>query len=133
MALTNTAKTDIARMILEGVDPAWRAATSTYLALFTADPTATGSFTNEATYTGYARMTLSKDGDFDTVGDTSSNANLIIFPACTGGTNTITHVALCTAVSGGTMIQSKALNAPIVVSNLIEPKFSIGSITVTVS
>lgn len=132
MALTDTAKSDVAKMITEGIDPSWRASTNVYLALFTADPTGAGLFTNEATYTGYSRKLLSKDADFNTVGAVSSNANLIIFPQCTGGTNTITHAALCTASTGGVMLQSKALNAPIVVSNLIEPKFSIGSITLTV-
>ncbi len=133
MPLTNTAATDVLKMISEGIDPSWRAATTFYVALFTADPTLSGSFTAEANYTGYARIPLVKDAEFNTVGNVSSNANLVQFGLCTAGTNTITHFAICTALTGGTMLQFKALNASINISAGIEPKFSAGSITVTAS
>ena len=61
MSLSNASESDALDIFLEGVDPAWRAGATGYLALVTgvsvdeADP-----LTNECTYTGYARIALTK-------------------------------------------------------------------------
>jgi hypothetical protein len=107
--------------------------TSLYLALHTADPGEAGDqTTSEATYTSYARLGVLRSG----AGWTASanpvvNAALAQFPQCTGGTNTITYVSIGTDVSGaGKILYSGALNSSLSVSNLIQPQFSAGALTI---
>jgi hypothetical protein len=62
-----------------------------YLALFTADPGDAGSVSNEATYTGYARKSIS----FGAAASRSIAQNAQVdFDQCTGGSETITHWGL---------------------------------------
>lgn len=112
----------------------WNANTDLYLSLHTADPGEAGSqTTNEATYTSYARVAVSRSGaGFIVSGNQASNAALVQFPQCTGGTNTITYVAVGTAASGaGQILYSGALTASLAVSSGIQPQFSIGAFVVT--
>ena len=60
MSMSNTAENKVLKALLQGTDIDFRASANLYLALFTADPTEAGVFTNEATYTGYARVTMAK-------------------------------------------------------------------------
>ena len=131
MSMSNTTENDTLKMQLVGTDPSWRASANLYLALFTADPTEAGVFTDEATFTGYARVTMPKAPSWTDGGSTFTNALLVQFPQCTGGTNTITHFAICTLASAGQILQSGALNSPLAISNGIQPQFSIGSISIT--
>ena len=132
MSKSNTTENDVLKAILQGTDPSWRAGANLYLALYTADPGEAGTATtNEATYTGYARITLVKSTAWTDGGSTFSNAALLQFPQCTGGTNTITHVAIVTTPSGaGQILYSGALNASLNVANLIQPQFGIGNLQV---
>ena len=131
MSMSNTTENDTLKMQLVGTDPSWRASANLYLALFTADPTEAGVFTDEATFTGYARVTMPKATSWTDGGSTFTNALLVQFPQCTGGTNTITHFAICTLAIAGQILQSGALNSPLAISNGIQPQFSIGSISIT--
>ncbi len=109
-------------------------ATSLYISLHTADPGEAGAQnTSEATYTSYARVAVVRSGSGFTVsGDTVSNAAAILFPTCTGGTNSITHFGIGLTSSGaGTLQFSGALVAPLAVSNGIAPVFQIGQLTTT--
>lgn len=78
MSLSNASESDAIDIFLEGADPAWRAGATGYLALVTgvsvdeADPLA-----NECTYTGYARIALTKATAWSGSGDTRTNANLL--------------------------------------------------------
>jgi hypothetical protein len=130
MSMSNAMENDVLKMSLVGTDPSWRAGANVYLALFTADPTEAGVFTNEATFTGYARVSMTKATAWTDGGSTFSNAGLVQFPQCTGGSNTITHFAICTLSTAGQILYSGALNSPLAISNGIQPQFSIGSITV---
>ena len=47
MSASNATENDLLELICKGIDPSWRAAASGYFALFTADPTDTGSLANE--------------------------------------------------------------------------------------
>lgn len=80
--------------------------TNLYVALHTADPGETGNqATSEATYTSYARVAVARSGSGWTVsGSSVVPAATISFPACTGGTNTITHFSVGVASSGSTKI-----------------------------
>lgn len=132
MSKANTTENDVLKMILQGTDPAYRAGANLYLALFTADPTETGSIANEATYTSYARVALVKATAWTDGGSTFSNAGLIQFPQCTGGSNLITHVALITTASGaGQILYKGALNSSLTVTNLIQPQFAIAALSIS--
>lgn len=138
MSFSNTAETDLLNLIFNKSLPSYLGTLSAtgltdfYLALHTADPGEAGSFAAEATYTGYARVNVVRTaGGWTVSGATAQNTALVQFPQCTGGTNTITHVSVCTAVSAGTLLISGALNSSLAVSNLITPQFSAGAITFT--
>jgi hypothetical protein len=108
--------------------------TSLYLSLHTADPGEAGDqTTSEATYTSYARVAvLRTSGGWTVTGNQAVNTALVQFPQCTGGTNTITHVAVGTAASGaGKVLYKGALSASLSVSNLIQPQFTAGTLTVS--
>lgn len=107
---------------------------SLFVSLHTADPGEAGDqTTSEATYTGYARVGVARSGAGWTVaGNAVTNAAITAFPACTAGTNTITHFGVGSATSGaGILGFSGALNASLAVSNGITPSFDIGQISVT--
>jgi hypothetical protein len=107
--------------------------TSLYLALHTADPGEAGDqTTNEATYTSYARVAVTRNsGGWTVSGNSATNTALVQFPQCTGGTNTITHVSIGTLPTGaGQILYSGALNSPLAVSNLITPQFPAAALQV---
>jgi hypothetical protein len=133
MSMSNTTENDILKMRLQGTDPAWRAGATAYLALYTADPGEAGTaITNEATYTSYARVAITKATAWTDGGSSFSNAALIQWPQCTGGSNDITHFAIVTTASGaGQIIDSGALSSTLSVSNGIQPQAAIGALVVT--
>lgn len=109
-------------------------ATVLEVSLHTADPAETGNqATNEANYTDYARVAIARTNSGWTVtNNTVTNAVAITFPACTGGTNTITHFGIGTAHSGnGKLLYSGELGTPLAVSNGIIPTFPIGELSVS--
>lgn len=132
MSKSNTTENDVLKMALQGVDPSWRVAANLYCALHTADPGDAGTATtSEATYTGYARVAMVKATAWTDGGASFSNAALVQFPKCTGGTNTITHFSICTTASGaGQILYSGALSSSLAVSNNIQPQFGIGELVV---
>lgn len=106
-----------------------------YISLHTADPGETGSqLTNEVSYTSYARVAVPRSGTgFTRAGTIISNAGLVSFPQCTGGSASVTHFGIGTASSGdGDLIMKGALSATLSVSNTIQPQFATGSLTATV-
>lgn len=108
--------------------------TNLYVSLHTADPGETGNqTTNEATYTSYARVAVARSGSGWTVTNNQAvNAALVQFPQCTGGSNTITHVAVGTAASStGKLLYKGALSASLAVSTGIQPQFAGGALTVS--
>jgi hypothetical protein len=65
-------------------------------------------------------------------GNAVSNAALVQFPQCTGGSETLTHFSVTTASSGGTKLLYKgALSASLAVSSGIQPQFAIGDLDIT--
>lgn len=134
MSKGNTTENDILEYIFKATAFSWNGNSNLYLSLHTADPGEAGNqTTSEATYTSYARVTVSRSGTGWTVsGNQASNAALVQFPQCTGGSNTITYVAVGTASSGtGQLLYSGALNASLSVSSGIQPQFAIGALTIT--
>lgn len=110
---------------------------SLYVALHTADPGEGGDqTTSEATYTSYARVAVARSSAGWTVSGTAptqaANASAVSFPACTGGSNTITYFSVGRASSGtGEILVSGALSASLSVSSGITPSFSSGQLVIT--
>ncbi len=92
--------------------PPGSAISSLYASLYTADPGEAGSpSTNEATYGGYARVAIARTSGGWTIDEPTSgawrarNAAAIAFAAKTdAGTQNLTHLGICTASSGGTLL-----------------------------
>lgn len=110
-----------------------------WVSLHTADPTEGGNQTSsEATYTGYARVSVARTTGgwtvtlVDSGPSTVANVAQVNFPQCTGGTNTITHVGIGTDSSGvGKLLYSGALASSLSVSNNITPSFASGTLVIT--
>lgn len=110
--------------------------TNLFVSLHTADPGPSGDqTTSEATYTGYARVAVARTSSgWSISAQTIQNVGAINFPACTAGSNTITHFAIGTLTSGaGVLLYSGALSASLSVSAGITPSFAAGALTVTES
>lgn len=144
MSKGDTFESDFLKLIFQAVaianiadNAATSPLTNLFVALHTADPGETGvQNTSEATYTSYARVSVARTSGGWTVSGTAptqvANAAAINFPACTGGTNTITHFSVGVASSGATkLLYSGALTASLSVSNGITPSFAIGALVVT--
>lgn len=133
MSMSNTTENDVLKMMLEGEDPSWRAGATVWIALHTADPGEAGTATtSEATYTSYARVAVTKATGWTDGGATFSNAALVQFPQCTGGSNAITHFSVVTTSSGaGQILVSGALSATLNVATGIQPQFAIGDLDVS--
>lgn len=144
MSKSNTFENDLLQLIFNNVDIAdigdasglqnSATAGSLYVALHTADPGEAGTAaTSESAYGSYARQAVARSGAGWTVsGNSATNAALIQFPECTGGSETITHVSITTAVSGSSKIlYSGALSASRSVSSGIQPQFAANALTVT--
>lgn len=104
-----------------------------YVSLHTADPGEAGTqTTSEAVYGSYARVAVARTaGGWTVSANQASNTAEILFPECTSGSSTITHVAVGTAASGaGQLLYSGALTASISVSNLITPRFPAATLVV---
>lgn len=104
--------------------------TNLYVSLHTADPGGAGSqTTNEATYTSYARVAVARtSGGWTVTADSVSPVADIVFPAATGGTNTITHWSVGTLTSGaGKQLYRGTVTPNISVSNGVTPKVTTAS------
>mgnify|MGYP003543898692 CR=1 FL=1 len=104
---------------------------SLYVGLHTADPGEAGSqTTNECAYTSYARVAVARSGAGWTVsGNAVTNAALVQFPQCTGGSETATYFSIGTASSGGGVLLYKgALSASLAISSGIQPQFGAGDL-----
>lgn len=106
---------------------------SFYLALHTADPSSGTQATSEATYTSYARVAVARtSGGWTVSTNTATNAAEILFPQCTGGTNTITHMSVGAASSGtGLILYVDELASSLAVSNNVTPRFIAGAVDFT--
>jgi hypothetical protein len=135
---TTQSANDALNYKLRNVAPSWGSNGTLYAALHTGAVGLGGSATtNEAAYTGYARIALTRtsSGSFTAAaGASSSNNALLQFGNCTGGTlpETITNVSIVDSASGaGTVLDTAALASALVVNINIQPQFAIGTLVVT--
>lgn len=137
MSKGNTFENDLLKLIFNATaianiadNAASSPLTSLRCSLHTADPgEAGGQSTSEATYGGYARVGVARTttGWVVTGNSVSPGAN-ISFPACTSGSNTITHGAIGTATSGAGKILYKGTVTPnIAVSAGVTPRLTTAS------
>lgn len=132
MSMSDTTEIAALAAFLQGTDPAYRAGATQYLALFTADPGESASLAAEATYTGYARVALTKATAWTGGANPFTNAALIQFGACTAGSSAITHFAVVDTSSGAvSMMISGALSGTLNVSSGIQPQFAIGALSIS--
>lgn len=145
MSMTNAAEANLLNLLFLNID--WAnigdaaglqnsaVAGSFFISLHSADPGEAGNqTTNEISYTGYARVGVTRNaGGFTLSVSTISNTALVQFAQCTGGTATATHFGIGTDLSGaGNLIFKGALTASLSISNGIQPQFAAGALTVTV-
>lgn len=104
--------------------------TNLYVSLHTADPGDAGTATtSETSYTSYARVAVARSGSgWVVTGNSVSPAANIDFPACTGGTATITHFGIVSTSSGaGVLYYSGTVTPNIAVSSGVTPRLTTAS------
>lgn len=134
MSKGNTFENDLLKLIFNATaianiadNAATSPLTSLYVSLHTADVGEAGDqTTNETTYTSYARVAVTRNSSNWTVTANSvSPAATIAFPACTGGTATITHWAVGTASSStGKVLYKGTVSPSISVSSGVTPQLT---------
>ena len=133
MSMSNDTETAALNAFLRGTDPSYRSGATQYLALFTSGTNLeAGSIADEANYTDYARVALTKGSSWTGTSSPFTNTNLIQFPAASGGTNAITHFAVVDTSAGAVaMMISGALSSTLNVSSGIQPQFAPGALSVS--
>lgn len=140
-SMTNLTETNLLKLIFQNVNFAnigdatgLRGSTSDgslFLTLYTTDPGEDDTGT-EATYTGYVRKSIARSvSEWTVSGSQAVNANAQSFAISTGVTNTITHLGIRTASSGGDLLFHVALSSSIIINSGDTPKFNASSITFT--
>lgn len=107
--------------------------TNLFVSLHTASPGANGAqTTNEAAYTSYARVAVTRTtGGWTVTANSVSPVATISFPAATGGSETETYFGIGTSTSGaGHLLYFGAISPTIAVSNGVTPQLTTSS-TVT--
>lgn len=134
---TTQSANDVVNYLVRNAAPSWDGATTLYVSLHTGAVGLGGNqLTNEATYTGYARIPITRSGAgaFNAASAGVAVTNLLLqFGLCTGGTlpETETHASLGENASGaGTVIVTAPLASPIVVNINSVPQFAIGTMSV---
>jgi len=91
--------------------------------------------TSLATYTNYANQTVARttSGWTAPASGATSNVAAIEFPQCGASGNTITSAKTGKGTGAVAVWHYGDLNASLAVSNLIQPRFPIGAVTITES
>jgi len=134
MSASNTTENDLVSYIFDSAAPSWAGNANFYVRLHSSDPGEAGSaVTNEISYTGYDGVAVSRTTGFTITGNEASNASLLQFVVCSGGSATATHFSICTTQNGaGQIIVSGALSSSLSISNGIQPQFNAGELDVVI-
>lgn len=134
MSKGNTFENDLMKLLFNAVaianiadNAAASPLTNLRVSLHTADPGETGSqTTSEATYGAYVRRNVARTtAGWGVVAGVASPIANIDFPACTSGSNTITHFAIGTATSGvGKVLYKGTVTPNIAVSAGVTPRLT---------
>lgn len=101
--------------------------TNLYVSGHTADPGEAGTqATSECAYTSYARVAVARtSGGWSVASGSCSPVATISFPACTGGTETMTFFGIGSASSGaGVLYYSGTVTPNISISSGVTPQLS---------
>lgn len=105
-----------------------------YVALFTADPTETGSLTNEVSGGSYSRLAITSAMSAAGATDgTSSNSSALTLGPASASWGTITHIGIMDASTSGNMLLYGALAASKTIGSGDSFQFAIGQLEVTMS
>lgn len=109
--------------------------TTVPVALHTADPTSGNQTTSESAYTSYARVSPARtSGGYTSTAGVVTNVAAVTFPACTGGSSTVSHASVGRDSSGaGEVLCAGALTASLAVSSGITPQFAISGLSITIA
>ncbi len=116
------------RVLKNNADFSYSFPATVYCGLFTADPTESGSLTNEVSGTAYARQSITWGA---IASGTVSNSVAITFPVAGSSWGTVTYVAVLDAVSAGNMLYSGALTTPKTIGTGDQLVFAIGALAVS--
>lgn len=130
MSLTNTYENNALNTLIRG--SSWTSV-PTHIALLTSDPGETGSLAGEVSGGSYARYAIGTASNFWSAASSgsTSNAATVEFAAATANWGTITHFALCDALSGGNVIAKGALSASKLIESGDIARFAAGALVVT--
>jgi hypothetical protein len=84
----------------------------------------------ECSYTGYAREAVSRTNGWTIAGNNASNTAAITFGENTGTSQTATHMAIYTALTGGDYIAWADLSSSITIDNGTIPEIPAGDLDV---
>jgi hypothetical protein len=112
-----------------------RSFTTVPVSLHTADPTSGNQTTSESAYTSYARVSPARtSGGYTCSAGVATNTAAVTFPACTGGSSTVTHACVGRDSTGtGEVLCAGALTASLSVSTGITPQFAISGLSITIA
>jgi hypothetical protein len=134
MSADNALEIATLAMIAKGTDPSWRAGATAYLALVSsATPDEADPLATELTYTGYARVAVTKATAWSGT-NPLTNAALIQFGKRTdaGATQTARSVVLVDTASGAVaMALIATIAAALDIGQNIQPQFEAGTISLT--
>lgn len=135
MPLSNASENQALKMFLQGTDPAYRAGATQYAALVSlANPDEAAPIASELTYTGYARVPLTKASAWTDGGSSFTNAVQILFGKRTdaGATQQARAMVIVDTASGAISMGIIAPLADTLDINLnIQPIFAPGDVTIT--
>lgn len=137
MSKSNVFENDLLELIFNGtaipnlaINATTSPLTNLYVSLHTADPGEAGDqSTSETTYTSYARVAVARtSGGWAVTSNSVSPVANIDFPACTGGTATVTYFGVGSAASGaGVLYYSGTVTPSIPVSTGVTPRLTTAS------
>jgi hypothetical protein len=135
MSLSNASENSVLKMKLQGVDPAYRAGLTQYAALVSSPaPDEANPMATELTYTGYARIPITKASAWTDGGSSFTNAVQFLFGKRTdaGATQQAKSMVICDTPSGAVSMGVIApLNDALDINLNIQPIFSPGDVTVS--
>ena len=134
MAKGDITESDVLAKIFNNTPLPWDGITHLYVSLHMADPAENGVQSSfEADYTGYARVAVPRNsGGWTVENGLVVNAGVLVFPECTAGTNTITHIAIGTEPTGnGQILYYGELTDPFEITTTRQPQLAAGALAVS--
>jgi hypothetical protein len=131
MSKSNALETDLLKYLFTDTPiAALSGVTTLYVSLHTADPGEAGTqTTSESAYGGYARAAVARStSGWTAAAGSCSPVAPVDFPACTSGSETITHFAVGTTSAGaGYLLYCGSIAPTIAISTGVAPRLTTAS------